>query len=52
MVYCNCEVAVKTSVNVGWGLSHQNSVNVGWGLPHQNDVDKICHYAELHTCKV
>ena len=40
MVYCNCEVAVKTSVNVGWGL------------PHQNGVDKIFHYAELHTCKV
>jgi len=28
MVYCNCEVAVKNSVNVEWGKPHQNSVNV------------------------
>jgi len=31
----NCEVSATTSVNVEWGL------------PHQNDVDKICHHAEL-----
>ena len=34
MVYCNCEVAVKTSVNVGWGKPHPTNYIDSFYIKH------------------